>query len=48
MRNNDLNKYIKQAENTLKVRMNQVEEGRGEIAALKAENDSLDRINSQL
>ena len=48
MRNNDLSKNIKQAENILKVRRSQVEEGRVEISVLRNENDSLDKINSQL
>ena len=38
MKNNDLSKLIKQAENMLKVRSSQVEEGRSEVTALKSEN----------
>ena len=38
MRNNDFTKTIKQAENMLKVRGSQVEEGHNEVNALKGEN----------
>ena len=48
MKNNDLVKMLGQAENTLKVRINQIEEGKGEIAALRAENGSLDEVNNRL
>ena len=48
MKSNDLAKTIKQAENMLKVRISQVEEGRSEVGTLRSENESLYKINSQL
>ncbi len=38
MKNNDLAKNIGQAENVLRVRVNQVDEGRKEVAMLQGEN----------
>lgn len=38
MKNNDTTKLLGQAENTLRLRIHQVEEGRNEIAALTEEN----------
>lgn len=35
MKNNDTNKNISQAENLLRVRINQVEEGRKEVTTLQ-------------
>ena len=41
MKNNDTTKQLAQAENILRVRVNQVEEGRKEVSALIGENDQL-------
>lgn len=38
MKNNDIGKNIAQAENVLRIRINQVEEGRKEVATLQGEN----------
>ena len=38
MRNNDLDKALNQAENTHRLRVNQVDEGNKEVAGLAAEN----------
>ncbi len=38
MRNNDLTKTLNQAENTYRLRVNQVDEGNKELAGLTAEN----------
>ena len=38
MKNNDISKNIAQAENVLRIRVNQVEEGRKEVATLQGEN----------
>lgn len=38
MRNNDLFKVLNQAENTLRLRVNQVDEGNKEVAGLQGEN----------
>ena len=48
MRNNDYAKQLNHADNTLKVRLNQVDTGRREIAALNEENNNLDQANSRL
>jgi hypothetical protein len=38
MRNNDLSKALSQAENTHRLRINQVDEGNKEVSSLAAEN----------
>lgn len=48
MRNNDLTKTLNQAENTLRLRVNQVDEGNKELAGLTAENEKLGSMNSGL
>ena len=48
MKNNDTIKLISQAEHTLKVRINQSEEGRREVAALTAETENLNAVNRRL
>ena len=45
MKNNDTTKVLGQAENTLRVRNHQVDEGRKEIAALNEENEHLSNGN---
>lgn len=45
MKNNDTVKVLGQAENTLRVRNHQVDEGRKEIAALNEENENLSNGN---
>lgn len=48
MKNNDLAKNISQAENVLRVRVNQVDEGRREVATLQGENQGLNKVNLRL
>lgn len=48
MRNNDLAKALNQAENTHRLRVNQVDEGNKEVAGLAAENDKLGKLNGSL
>jgi hypothetical protein len=48
MKNNDLAKNIGQAENVLRVRINQVDEGRKEVATLQGENEGLNKVNARL
>ena len=48
MRNNDLQKALNQAENTHRLRVNQVDEGNKEVAGLRAENDKLGQLNGGL
>lgn len=48
MRNNDLAKALHQAENTHRLRVNQVDEGNKEVAGLSAENDKLSKLNGTL
>lgn len=48
MRNNDLTKVLNQAENTLRLRVNQVDEGNKEIAGLAGENGKLGNVNGGL
>lgn len=48
MKNNETTKQIAQAENIQRVRINQVEEGRREVAKLHGENEGLNKVNSQL
>ena len=48
MKNNDLTKMLSQAEHTLKVRINQSEEGRREVAALSGETENLNNVNRRL
>lgn len=47
MRNNETTKLLGQAENTLRIRVNQVDEGRREVAALNEENENLGRANQR-
>ena len=48
MRNNDLQKALNQAENTHRLRVNQVDEGNKEVAGLAAENEKLAKMNGGL
>ncbi|MCB0370821.1 MAG: hypothetical protein KDD45_15715 [Bdellovibrionales bacterium] len=48
MRNNDLAKALNQAENTLRLRVNQVDEGNKEVAGLASENEKLAKLNGNL
>jgi chromosome segregation ATPase len=48
MRNNDLTKVLNQAENTYRLRINQVDEGNKEISGLAGENDKLGSMNGNL
>ena len=48
MKNNDLNKMLSQAEHTLKVRINQSDEGRREVTALLGETENLNNVNRRL
>ena len=48
MRNNDLTKALNQAENTHRLRVNQVDEGNKEVAGLAAENQKLGQLNGNL
>ena len=48
MKNNDTIKLISQADHTLKVRINQSEEGRREVAALTAQTENLNAVNRRL
>lgn len=48
MRNNDLSKALNQAENTHRLRINQVDEGNKEVTGLSAENDKLSKLNGTL
>ena len=48
MKNNDLAKMLNQAEHTLKVRINQSEEGRREVVALSGETENLNNVNRRL
>lgn len=48
MRNNDLAKALNQAENTHRLRVNQVDEGNKEVAGLAAENDKIGKLNGNL
>lgn len=48
MRNNDLTKALNQAENTLRLRVNQVDEGNKELSGLTAENGKLGGLNGSL
>lgn len=48
MRNNDLQKTLNQADNTLRLRVNQVDEGNKEVAGLAGENDKLGKLNGGL
>lgn len=48
MRNNDLAKVLHQAENTHRLRINQVDEGNKEVSGLAAENDKLSKLNGSL
>jgi hypothetical protein len=48
MRNNDLQKALNQADNTHRLRVNQVDEGNKEVSGLRAENDKLGQLNGGL
>ena len=48
MRNNDLQKTLNQAENTHRLRVNQVDEGNKEVAGLAGENEKLGQLNGGL
>ena len=48
MRNNDLTKVLNQAENTHRLRINQVDEGRKEVTGLAGENQKLGKLNGNL
>ena len=48
MRNNDLQKALNQAQNTHRLRVNQVDEGNKEVAGLAGENQKLANMNAGL
>lgn len=48
MRNNDLTKAVSHAENTLRLRVNQVDEGNKEVSGLASENEKLGNLNGNL
>ena len=48
MKNNEMAKILGQAENTLRIRASQVEDGRWEAKAMKNENNNINEINNRL
>ena len=48
MKNSELIKRLKQAENSLRVRMGQVQEGHHQLECLREENSNLEKVNNEL